>query len=90
MCGKLGAICLSKEFSVSVSVWIVMTISEYWAKSCNGPHQHPLQCAQTKAFVARCTLFSELAELKLLSENVLWFLNSKSYKSFISTFQLLP
>lgn len=30
-CGKLGAICLSKEFSVGASVWRVTTISEYWA-----------------------------------------------------------
>lgn len=66
MCGKLGAICLSKEFSISASVWIVTTISQYWAKSCNGLHQHPLQCAHTTAFMARCTTFSDLTELKLL------------------------
>lgn len=89
MSGKLGAICLSKELLISAGVWIVTTRSEYWAQSCSGPHQLPLQCAQTVAFVARYT-FLELAELKLLSENVAWFLGSASYKSFIPTFQLLP
>lgn len=81
---------VSLKNSVGASVWVVTTISEYWEKSCNGPHQHPLQCARTTAFVARCKTFSELTELKLLSENVAWFSDSKSYKSFISTFQLLP
>lgn len=87
---QAGAICLSKEFSTSASVWMVTAISECWAKGWRGLHQQPSQCAQTVAFVARCTTLSELAELKLLSDNVLGFLNSKSYKSFSSTFQLLP
>lgn len=57
---------MSLKNSLSAGVWIVTTISQYWAKSCNGPHQHPLQCAHTTAFVARCTTFSDLTELKLL------------------------
>jgi len=71
MRGKLGAICLSKEFSIGASVWIATTLSEYRAESCDGPLQRALQCAQTAAFLARCTTLSELTELKLLSENVL-------------------
>lgn len=81
MSGKLGAICLSKELLISAGAWIVTTRSEYWAQSCSGPCQLPLQCGHTAAFVARYT-FSELTELKLLSENVAWFLGSTKLQEF--------
>lgn len=35
-------------------------------------------------------MFSELAALKRLSEDDVWFLDGCSYKSLISTFQLSP
>lgn len=73
-----GEIFVSKVLSISASVWRVTPTSEYWAKSFSGPRWHPLQCDQTRTFVARCLIFSELAELKLLSENVVLFLDSKT------------
>lgn len=82
MCGKWGDSCLSKVLSISASVWMVTPTSEYWAESFSGPRWHPLQCGQTRTFVARCMTFSELAELKLLSENVVLFLDSKTQQEF--------
>lgn len=85
MCGTRGAGCLSKEFCVRDSVGMVTTISDSWERGVHRtPPRHPF------ASRARCTTFSELTELKLLSEHLGWVLDRENDKSFISAFQLLP
>lgn len=74
-----------KEFCVRDSVGMVTTISDCWERGVHRtPSQHPF------ASRARCTTFSELTELKLLSEHLGWVLGRENDKSFISAFQLLP
>lgn len=88
MCGKLGAICVSKEFSQcrcldsNNHISILGKELQWTASASFAVCPHNGVCGQVH------NIFRPHWAETL--ENVVWFLDSKSYKSFISTFRLLP